>query len=350
MKKFLVLSALVITSCTLSNEEKAEKLVKETLKDYLYHPDSYEPISTRVDSMFIDVTTIEPIMKISDEIKNLISKINRCERKIESAESSMDIFAPNGYSSQYSRGEYSRAKKEKEEAKSDLNKYTKKLSEQLAFLKENVAKYHKGEFTGWAVSHRFRSLNGAGSMTIPGEMIFFCDEEFTTCGGYETDKFEDFVKILNAVDEATSDEDVIDYFKENNFLKLLDEQLAIADNQNKAIIYYLHAYDMYIKYDGKYPQEYYRYLRESISYSKRFVYNYVRLSEVTDRREACLLLDQAISNVENVWNEEQAKMEPIDIFLKYDNYIDEFILGVDISEFEYKDLVARRKLLEQNLL
>ena len=191
MKKFLVLSALVITSCTLSNEEKAEKLVKETLKDYLYHPDSYEPISTRVDSMFIDVTTIEP---------------------------TMDIFAPNGYSSQYSRGEYSRAKKEKEEAKSDLNKYTKKLSEQLAFLKENVAKYHKGEFTGWAVSHRFRSLNGAGSMTIPGEMIFFCDEEFTTCGGYETDKFEDFVKILNAVDEATSDEDVIDYFKENNFL------------------------------------------------------------------------------------------------------------------------------------
>mgnify|MGYP001512705410 CR=1 FL=1 len=183
--------ALVMTSCTLSNEEKAEKLVKETLKDYLYHPDSYEPISTKVDSMFIDVTTIEPIMK---------------------------IFAPNGYSSQYSRGEYARAKKEKEEAKSDLDKYTKKLSEQLVSLKENVAKYHKGEFTGWAVSHRFRSLNGAGSMTIPGEMIFFCDKEFRTCGGYEVDKFENFAKILKAVDEATSDEDIIDYFREDSFL------------------------------------------------------------------------------------------------------------------------------------
>ncbi|UVQ05780.1 hypothetical protein NXW85_16870 [Bacteroides caccae] len=109
-------------------------------------------------------------------------------------------------------------KKEKEEAKSDLNKYTKKLSEQLASLKENVAKYHKGEFTGWAVSHRFRTLNGAGSMTIPGEMIFFCDEEFTTCGGYEVDKFENFSKILKAVDEATSDEDIMDYFKEDSFL------------------------------------------------------------------------------------------------------------------------------------
>lgn len=58
--------------------------------------------------------------------------------------------------------------KEKEKAKSDLDKYTK-LSEQFVSLKENVAKYHKGEFTGWAVSHRFRSLNGAGSMTITGE-------------------------------------------------------------------------------------------------------------------------------------------------------------------------------------
>ncbi len=193
-------------------------MIKETLKDYLYYPDSYESLSTRVDSMFIDATTIEPIMEISDEIKDLISKINGCERKIESAESAMDIWAPDGYSSQYSRGEYARAKKEKEEAQSDLDKYTKKLSEQLASLKENVAKYHKGEFTGWVVNHRFRSLNGAGSMTIPGEMIFFCDKEFTTCGGYEMDKLEDFAKILRTVDEATSDEDIMDYLKENSFL------------------------------------------------------------------------------------------------------------------------------------
>lgn len=217
MKKILVILALIMTSCTLSNEEKAEILIKETLKEYLYHPDSYEPLSTRVDSMFIDVATIEPIMEISDEIKNLMSKINRCKREIESAESSMDIWALNRYSSQFSRGEYARAKKEKEEGLSNLDKYTKKLSEQIISLKDNVAKYHKGEFTGWAVTHRFRSLNGAGSMTILGEMIFFCDEEFTTCGGYEVEKFEDFVNTLKVVDEAISDEDIMDYFNENSF-------------------------------------------------------------------------------------------------------------------------------------
>ena len=222
MKKVVALLfcavVLVMTSCTLSNEEKAEKLVKETLKDYLYHPDSYKPLSTRVDSMFIDVSAIEPIMEISDKIKDLMSKINSCERKIEFAESSMDIWASSGYFSRYSRGEYARAQKEKKEAQSDLDKYIKKLSEQIASLKENIDKYYKGVFTGWIVSHRFRSLNGAGSMTIPGEVIFFCDKEFTTCSGYDVDKFENFAKILKIVDEATSDEDIIDYFKENSFL------------------------------------------------------------------------------------------------------------------------------------
>ena len=70
-------------------------------------------------------------------------------------------------------------------------------------------------------------------------------------------------------------------FKENRFLERLDEHLAEADDQNKAILYYLHAYDLYIKCNGKYPQEYSDYLRKSIACSKRFFYNYVRLSEVS---------------------------------------------------------------------
>ena len=133
-------------------------------------------------------------------------------------------------------------------------------------------------------------------------------------------------------------------FEENIFLMPLDEHLAEADNQNKAIIYYLHAYDMYIKYDGDYPREYSDYLQKSVSFSERFVYNYVRLSEVTSGKEARVLMEQAISNVETVWNEEQLKKETRTI-PKYDDFVDEFILGVDISIFQYESLVAKRDLL-----
>ena len=74
MKKFLVLSALVITSCTLSNEEKAEKLVKETLKDYLYHPDSYEPISTKVDDLNKSIEELDDIQMITNNISETIKE------------------------------------------------------------------------------------------------------------------------------------------------------------------------------------------------------------------------------------------------------------------------------------
>lgn len=134
-------------------------------------------------------------------------------------------------------------------------------------------------------------------------------------------------------------------FEENVFLSPLDEHLAEADNQNKAIIYYLHAYDMYIKYDGDYPREYLDYLKKSISFSERFVYNYVRLSEVVSGKEARVLMEQAISNVETVWNEEQLKKVSKAIFLKYNDFINEFILGVDISIFEYEAMLAKRESL-----
>ena len=83
MKKLFVVFALILASCTLPNEKKAEILIEETLKDYLYHPGFYEPISTRVDSMFVDVTAIEPIMEISDEIKDLMSKINSVQNNFK---------------------------------------------------------------------------------------------------------------------------------------------------------------------------------------------------------------------------------------------------------------------------
>ena len=132
-------------------------------------------------------------------------------------------------------------------------------------------------------------------------------------------------------------------FQENEFLIFLDKHLVEADEQNKAIIYYLMAYDIYIRCDTKYPSEYSTYLRESVAHSKRFVNNYIRLSEVTNRKEARKLLDQAISNVENIWDEEKLTDISADSIPTYDDFINEFILGVDISKSEYEMLITKRR-------
>ena len=80
MKKLKLLFcavALVFTSCTLSNEDKAEKLIKESLKGTLYHPESYEPISTRVDSAFINIENLVKVGELFEYAKtNLRTKQN----------------------------------------------------------------------------------------------------------------------------------------------------------------------------------------------------------------------------------------------------------------------------------
>lgn len=113
MKKvIIVLSLSIMASCT-SNEKKAEDLIK----DKLISLDSYEPISTKVDSAFIDMAAIDPIIEICHEINNLTDQMNICEQYEEKTESYLYDSA-------------------------------RKLSEKLASLKENVARYYKGEFTG----------------------------------------------------------------------------------------------------------------------------------------------------------------------------------------------------------
>lgn len=46
----LVSVLMIMTSCTPTNEDRAERLVSSCIKDYLTYPDSYESISTHIDS------------------------------------------------------------------------------------------------------------------------------------------------------------------------------------------------------------------------------------------------------------------------------------------------------------
>ena len=127
-------------------------------------------------------------------------------------------------------------------------------------------------------------------------------------------------------------------FKDNIFLQKLYDLKEMCSEQEKAIIYYLHAYDIYMKNDGKFSSNYVSFLQKSIMYSKRFVYNYIRLSEVYQMKEAKKLLEKAIENVENIWDENNLSNISEDRRLKYDDFVNEFILGVDISKNEYDKL------------
>jgi predicted nuclease with TOPRIM domain len=203
--------ALLITSCAPTNEEQAAKLVSDCIKDYLTYPDSYESISTKIDSTRVNVSKIEEILEQTKEVASLNSKIRSLEFDVESAQSTMEIYAPDGYYySDFERGKYNRAKAEYEKHKTNLQQSTAKLQSKVQDLRVAAENLYDAENNGWIVTHRYRSKGDNGEQLPPQEMVFFCDLEFNHCQGWMSQQYEFISKIINFIVESESDEELLD--------------------------------------------------------------------------------------------------------------------------------------------
>lgn len=203
--------ALLIASCAPTNEERAEKLVSDCIKDYLTYPDSYESISTKIDSTRVNVSKIEEILEQTKEVASLDSKIRSLEFDVESAQSTMEIYAPDGYYySDFQRGQYNRAKAEYEKHKTNLQQLTEKLKSKVQDLRVAAENLDDAENNGWIVTHRYRSKGDNGEQLPPQEMVFFCDLEFNHCQGWMSQQYEFISKIINYIVESESDEELLD--------------------------------------------------------------------------------------------------------------------------------------------
>lgn len=216
----LCLLLIVSTSCTLTNEQRAEKLVSQCVKDYLAYPDSYEAISTTIDSTRFVVSTVEPLLEIVKEVSSLSSKIEYAEIDLQSAQSTMEIFAPDGfYYSDYERGKYNRAKEEVAKHKADIQNYKEKLQNKILSLKQTASNLYSDEVCGWVVTHRYRSKGDNGEQLAPQEMVFFCDLELEHCNGWNAKYFEIISKIIVYINDSESDEELLDNLR--GFLYIL---------------------------------------------------------------------------------------------------------------------------------
>lgn len=211
--------ALVITSCVPTNEERAEKLVSDCIKDYLTYPDSYESISTKIDSTRVNVSKIEDILEQTKEVASLDSKIRSLEFDVESAQSTMEIYTPDGYYySDFQRGQYNRAKAEYEKHKTNLQQSTAKLQSKVQDLRVAAENLYDAENNGWIVTHRYRSKGDNGEQLPPQEMVFFCDLEFNHCQGWMSQQYEFITKIINYIVESESDEELLDNLRGVQYL------------------------------------------------------------------------------------------------------------------------------------
>ena len=175
MKKifYLALVAIVMVACGQSQEQKAEALIKESLKKSLYKPETYKPVETKVDSAFAPYDDPAFFEELA-ELGKMNSEYADLEEKAKHAKSSMSIWS-GPYQTSFGRNQYQESKEEYDEANAKIEKLNTKGRKQY----EKVANMLQGnrKFIGYKAIHNYRADNNAGN-TLIGNTIFFIDKNF----------------------------------------------------------------------------------------------------------------------------------------------------------------------------
>lgn len=217
----ITLVALIgLCSCGQSKEEKAQEMAANYLKGVLYHFDSYEPLQTKVDSSFVALSTDKEAIELTLDMLKLFQSANEYVEAIEMAERSMKLWSPNGYSSEYDKGEYRKAKEERDNNQRHLDKTKDRIQNQFSKIKSRQS-YLEAEalskirdFNGWKVYHKFKSLNGAGTLDLFGEYVFFCDEDFNEGSAYPKEDYDAVVKVITAISSSDDIAEMIEAVQE----------------------------------------------------------------------------------------------------------------------------------------
>lgn len=207
---------IALSACTPSKEEKAQEMAANYLKGVLYHYDSYEPLQTIVDSSFVSLSTDKEAIELTTDMLKLFQSAQEYAKDVELAEMQMDILYPDGYSSAL-KGLYRRAKERRDENQELLDKTRERILDQFFKIKERQGSLKEGEFDGWKVYHKFKCLNGAGTVDLFGEYIFFCDTDFKEEMAYSKDEYDAISKVIQAISSSDDISEMIERVQDEIF-------------------------------------------------------------------------------------------------------------------------------------
>lgn len=207
MKKtlFFIVAIVALVSCSQSVEDKANALIKDSMKKTLYHAETYDPVETVVDSAFTpfdDPDFYEKTLKLC----KLSIEIEKFERRAKSEKADMahyqDMLGIMFSNSDKER--LNQAKENYENYIAKINEAEDKARKLAESMKVELEKEQK--FIGFKARHRYRAQNNGGQ-TVFGEMKFLFDKEMKhVVGAWDMDGDE--YKTVQVVYRQMLGEDV----------------------------------------------------------------------------------------------------------------------------------------------
>jgi hypothetical protein len=179
MKKNLMFIAVLfaLISCNQSPQEKANALIEIDLKKSLFHPESYDPAETIIDSAFTPFDDPYFYEKAVNLCK-LGVEMEEYEHKIKYEKSDMALYKDllKIMYSNRDKEKYDQAKENYEKYLAAKNNTEQKIVQLVEELKKDLEK--ESQFIGFKAKHRYRAQTNGGQIVF-GEVKYLFDKEIT---------------------------------------------------------------------------------------------------------------------------------------------------------------------------
>lgn len=163
---YLLAIALALSSCNKSDEAKINALIKNDLSETMHDFNSYEPISTELDSIFDAAYFDERVWTLSKQIVENLKELEIIGSEIEQFRFDMELARING----------TRSKKEELIKKGDELLANMKLkideNKQLRDSIHSINEKSGHVFYGYLCNHRFRCNNAMGNKILANAGYF----------------------------------------------------------------------------------------------------------------------------------------------------------------------------------
>ena len=145
----------------------AENAIRRYVCENLYYPNSYDPVSTKVDSVFYNYLTDEDCVKAAFELIDLRKSYESAKDTYDENVNNIKVFGGSGVFRDHTIN--------RDKAAAVMKDLKPKIEKREAIIKNRDSSMD-GKFIGWQVIHRYRASNSNGVVSF-GDVLYVLDPE-----------------------------------------------------------------------------------------------------------------------------------------------------------------------------
>lgn len=200
-----ICAVLLLAGCSKTPEEKAAKLAEEEIKKTLYFPDSYEMADLKLDSA-CEFQFKPEFYSCIEEFHEHEKSFGQLQLELNLAERSMDIWAPDEFSSSFERHQYASSKEKYERVLEKGQKLLEKAYNCVRVLKSFLKE--KNHFAGYVAEVSYRAKNNDDNVLMGSTYIMLDKNLEKVVAQYSTSYIEDILKTMDIMLEMALPEDI----------------------------------------------------------------------------------------------------------------------------------------------